>query len=69
MGRGLWACLQVRGYLLGALCTPGWKNCSSGVRLILTVLAWPCPLLWVPSECCCRVIEALGASLGPSRGF
>lgn len=50
MGRGLWACLQVRGYLLGALCTPGWKNCSSGVTLILTVLAWPCPLLWVPSE-------------------
>lgn len=50
MGWGLWARLQVRGYLLSAFGTPGWKNCSSGVMLMLMVPTWPCPLLWVPSE-------------------
>lgn len=48
MGRGLWACLQVRGYLLSAIGTPGWKKHSSGVTLVLPM--WPCPLLWASTE-------------------
>lgn len=49
-GRELWACLQVRAYLLSAVGNPGWKNHSSGVTLMLTVPTWPCPLLWVPTK-------------------
>lgn len=47
MGRGLWACLQVRGCLLSA--APGWKSCSLGLMLMLTVPTGLCPLLWVPT--------------------
>lgn len=29
MGRGLWACLRVRGCLLSAVGTSGWKYCQA----------------------------------------
>lgn len=71
-GRGLWARLQVRGYLFSAVGTPQWKNCSSGVMVklmvMLMVLTWPCRLVWMPIKCCCRMMEALGLRAGMSPG-